>query len=514
MADAIVARILGDDHQALWFWYKASDIFQKDSIIQTVTWEAVDVPGFDDIVVKYHRPIIDKTHEISADHYQIKFHVDHRNKMTCASLTDPAFIGNTEKSILQKLHDCYKKDPVKFSQSRYYFQNTWQVDYTDPLHLLIDNESAIILKRLYEGKTDKSKFGQVRKLWKDHLEIKDDEEFKAVIRGLRIKTIDSSHEQTVDHLNQRLVNAGLRKIDLSARENPYIGLIKRLHADGITVFEREGLEEILRKEDLFDNTGALEDDELTIGIRSFKRGTESIRHTTKRYLCLLQYFAGRFVHEEVFWESQILPAIEKFADELVELGVPLNIHLDTHLSIAYALGFYLDPKFGVQAVVVQKTQFGKVLFDPKPAEGTQSHMVGESFWQSSSEVLSATGKDIAVIINITWEIETKVKEYLNTGPTDIGQILSFTIAGGAGRDSIKDGNHLYQAIRELVKTVHGIKSGISPDAKTHLFIAAPNAFAFFYGQQSRILGTTVLYEFDMENKVSGSYHPALILTTK
>lgn len=514
MADAIVARISGDEHQALWFWHKASDIFQKGSLIQNVTWESKEVPGFDDIVVNYHTPIINRTNQISTDHYQIKFHVDHRDKITCASLTDPAFIGNTEKSILQKLHDCYKKDPDKFAKSRYYFQNTWQVDYTDPLHLLIDNESAIIMKKLYEGKTDKSRFGQIRKLWKDHLKIENDDEFKAVIRGLRIKTINPSHEQTVDDLNQRLINAGLKKIDLSTRANPYLGLITRLHSDGTTVFERQNLEEILKTEGLFEEIQNEKSLELIVGIRSFKHGTESIRHKTQKYLCLLQYFAGRFVYEEVFWESQILPAIEKFAEELVERGVPLNIHLDTHLSIAYALGFHLDPKFGVQAVVVQKTQFGKVLFDPKPAEGVQNHLAAGSFWQSSSAVLSATGKDIAVIINITWEIETKVKEYLNTSPTDIGQILSFTISGGPGRDSIKDGNHLYQAVSELVKTVHGIKSGCSPDAKIHLFIAAPNAFAFFYGQQSRILGTTVLYEFDMENKVSGSYHPALILTTK
>jgi hypothetical protein len=49
----------------------------------------------------------------------------------------------------------------------------------------------------------------------------------------------------------------------------------------------------------------------------------------------------------------------------------------------------------------------------------------------------------------------------------------------------------------------------SPAPKTHIFLAAPNAFSFFLGQHQRAIGTVTLYEWDFERLRGGGYSVSL-----
>ena len=54
----------------------------------------------------YSEPIRDAHGElVSADYYQIKWHVDHSGSLTCDALTDPSFVGSKSTSLLQRLHE-------------------------------------------------------------------------------------------------------------------------------------------------------------------------------------------------------------------------------------------------------------------------------------------------------------------------------------------------------------------------------------------------------------------------
>ncbi|MCC5074368.1 SAVED domain-containing protein [Xanthomonas campestris pv. plantaginis] len=45
----------------------------------------------------------------------------------------------------------------------------------------------------------------------------------------------------------------------------------------------------------------------------------------------------------------------------------------------------------------------------------------------------------------------------------------------------------------------------------HLFMAAPNGFAFLAGQRRPLMGRVTLYEFDFDQARNGSYMPSLTL---
>jgi len=108
MAKSLTPILLGVDYQAVWFWIQACRLLQPSSHVIKVVWESNEIKSFDDVVVRYKEPIIGERGEnCSADYYQIKYHVDCTGSLGYKAFTDPAFIGASEFSLLQKLHNAY-----------------------------------------------------------------------------------------------------------------------------------------------------------------------------------------------------------------------------------------------------------------------------------------------------------------------------------------------------------------------------------------------------------------------
>ena len=77
--------------------------------------------------------------------------------------------------------------------------------------------------------------------------------------------------------------------------------------------------------------------------------------------------------------------------------------------------------------------------------------------------------------------------------------------GGPSSRSVKCGHHatlLAEAVKSELLTRH--PHGGHPRT-THLFIAGPNAFAFFLGQHHVALGPIAVYEWDFEGHRNRSY---------
>jgi hypothetical protein len=70
------------------------------------------------------------------------------------------------------------------------------------------------------------------------------------------------------------------------------------------------------------------------------------------------------------------------------------------------------------------------------------------------------------------------------------------------------------AVQELISYVRGVRTPAQRTGAIHLFMAAPNAFAFFLGQQAKPLGKIILYEFDFEQSKTGTYEPVISLPVK
>ena len=90
MAHSVGARTQGDDYQARVFWLNACRLLLPEQRVTRVVYEHSETRFFDDVVVFYDSDAAGERGEYSrADHYQVKFHVDHSGCFTYQSLTDP-----------------------------------------------------------------------------------------------------------------------------------------------------------------------------------------------------------------------------------------------------------------------------------------------------------------------------------------------------------------------------------------------------------------------------------------
>lgn len=509
MADSVIPRQQGDEYQAMYFWYQACNLFSRDSTAIQIEWERNDVPGFDDVTLHYSPPQIDfYGTEVHNKYFQVKFHVDHQRGFTCEALTDPSFIGNKTESILQRLLKNYKLDKETFSKSQYHIVNTWHFDHTDHLRNLIDSNGAFRLEKLFDGSDKKSKTGKIRIAWSEHLNISE-AELKEVLKPLRIIAGAKGLEASYEDINFRFNSIGFKPIPDTRRTSPYATLIQKLHSENRKSFTKEELLEILKTEQLLFDMENQESNVHKIGVRSFKRGTDSLKFETDEYLCLLPYFKGRNILDIELWNATISPLISEFSEKAVEYNKPLQIHLDTHLSIAFALGYFLDNKTGVSTDIWQKGPNGRKLFSYNMESEDYKKSKNNTNWDFEQISNNEEGTDIVISLNITHQGLPKVQEYVINSLPHTSKIISATIIGGPTFESIRDGNHILLSVLELLQYIKANRIEREGKGQVHLFIIGPASFSFVLGQFIKSLGHIKLYEYDFEG--NGSYQPTIEL---
>jgi len=507
MGNNVIPRQQGDAYQASFFWLQACKLYQPHTGVAKIEWESNSSKGFDDVILHYHPAKLDEGDNIITENYQVKFHVDHTRSFTCDALIDPSFIGTKTESILNRLHKFYKDNPEVSKCSRFYVVNTWGIDSQDELRNLIGNGGALLLDRLFDRSTDRSKYGKIRQSWREHLGISSDEDLKKILRPLRIRHNYEDLHNIIDPLNTNLINAGFKPIAADKRITGYQELIQRLHAEGKKVFTKEELFDICKNEDLVAIKPQPEEDFHIIGVRSFQRGAETLELEVNELLCLLNRFSGRFLFDDTTW-LQIYPVILAFADKALAIKKPLLIHLDTHLSIAFSLGYCLDFKCGAEVSLIQKTIKGKLLWKPEPEKLSA---VGNEFWDFYEYPLGRSGNDIAIGLSVTHNVKDEVILFAKEHLPDTAKVITASIKPGPSNTALQNANHIIVAVQELVSRIRAEKASISRMGKIHLFMAAPNAFAFFLGQQSKPLGKITLYEYDFENLLTGGYQASIFL---
>lgn len=513
MADSILAIKNGFDFQSAFFWTKACELFIEGRNVTRVSWEKDGAPGFDDVVVYYSssgkRDSRGKL--IHRKFYQVKYHTDQANQFTAMALTKPEFIGAVTESLLQKLHKNYLQSPEEYDQSQYIILNTWGIDKNDVLAKLLDGSGAINLKKLFDGTTDRSQTGKVRKLWREHLSVSDGD-LEKILSQFRIRHSADPENTRNDTLPLALAAArNMKPISNETRVDGYNDLIFKLHNEGKKEFDKDSLEIVLKEEKLWVSTSTLDVQKIhRAGVRTFMKGAETIEFETEDLLCLCHHFEGRYVKEHDLWPSDILPALQKFADTTIAKNLPVLLHLDTHLSSAFTLGYLMDNKTGVDISVIQKTRnAGRIPFRP---DRTIPFDSSESCWQPVREIrLKDDEGDQVLSINITHDSSRQVEEFVKSELPNISRVFHADISGGPSGTAIRDGNHILHAVEQLVSTINTMRSTKERMGKLHIFLASPNAFAFFMGQYGKSLGKMALYEFDMECMRTGTYHPSIHL---
>ena len=503
---AVSARQQGDTYQARAFWLKACRLFERHTKVVRVGCEIDHVPHFDDIAVDYSEPIRDAHGDlVSADYYQIKWHVDQGGALTCDALTDPSFVGSKSTSLLQRLHEAVTTTSARNESARFNFVTTWSIPADDTLAKLVSGRDGELRLDVLFGQSTSPRFSRLVERWSHDLGVSH-EELRRVLAHLRICASSYSLDRLTRTLSGQMVRIGLRAADHGSRANPYDGLIERLLSEGRNVFTAREIQSICDQEGLWTGPDSGHQAPHT-GVRSFLRFAEHMEDEVDHLLDLTDLFDGRQISAPEYWNTEVGPKIREFMARSVATLGQCRLQLSAHSSIAFAAGYELDPKSGTQVSLVQNTASGRSIWEFSPDAATcQTNPWGISEMSANPE-----GVDIGIVLSVTHDASPEVLAHVQDHIPQLGQLLVFTIKPDIGPMAVKDGNHAWRLAQEVVKIVrerHPRRTSVGP---LHVFGAAPNGLLFFVGRLARSLGPIQLYEHAFESDWPSRYRKSLSL---
>lgn len=498
MAKAIVSRQDGDRFQARLFWSKAAQLLDPSSNIARVGFET-GPKAYDDVFVDYEpgRGPKDQFGElIEREHLQAKWHSSH-GSYGYADFVDPGFINANAVSLLERTHAACQQFGAD-QGVMFRLATNWTIDRNDTLQRLVATRwNAIRVDLLAQG-TDRSMFGRVRKLWREHLGI-DDDELKRFARMLGIGTFRESLDDLRAMLDREFTFVGMRRVPASNSTFFYDDLPFQLMAQGRTIFDRQSFHDMCQSEDLLEGRAT---QSYSIGVKSFIHPFDTLEDRCSRVLDLTGEFDGRFIRDDDAWAGDLYPRLVAFLLDGATTSDRLRLSLDAHLSLAFAAGSVLHIKSGRMVELEQRAP-ALTVWSPGDPEPEDSWPVLET------EVLTIDGAkpEVAMALAITHPIQKAVTDYIARELPNVGTLLVCRIASGSGRQTVHNGRHADEIAAAAAHALHELP----PAPMLHLFIAAPNALTFFLGQRQMSLGPTLLYEHDFEGTRDRSYRPSLKL---
>lgn len=505
MANSVAAIYLGLEYQATLAWIYICDMLSDFTCIEKILFEATDIKTFDDIVACYSLSKPRKSKEtnrtICFDYYQIKYHTTFDGAISFSALMDPAFIGAKTDSILQKLTKAVRKlgkDAIKY---RFTISMPWIIDPDDLLSVVLSTkDNEIVIDRLFDGTTNKSKKGKLRQELMQHMGISTETELAEVLSVFRIQSRAWTEQDLVDNLNYRLSCLHLQTIN--GLVNPYSQLIQQWRTRGIIEITPSFVWNACKEEGLIVSVPSSA--RIPIGIRSFSRGTGNMQDETETMLCLLSDFEGRFPKAGREWNKDIRAKIEDYVTNRLIHDKSYVLYLDTHYTIAFAAGRALDSKSGIDIVPVQKSlSRGREIWTNTTTKGVQYE--GWTINVIPNDESDVNG-DIVVIFSVTLPIYNETVDYVLQQELPFSKTIHFTLSSGTHYQSIVDGAHARQLAQAVSKKLFE-ETRIQKNAVLHLFMAMPISLSFFLGQVSRSWGHCVLYEYDFED--TRSYFPTM-----
>lgn len=180
-------------------------------------------------------------------------------------------------------------------------------------------------------------------------------------------------------------------------------------------------------------------------------------------------------------------------------GDRLRLVLDAHVSVAFAAGTVLSVKSG-RAVEIEQRTAGRRFWsvNDEPRDGSWPDLVVEE------EVVRSMGDEMAVAVGLTHDVSPAVSQFVREELPHVGRILHCRPDGGPSQHFVRCGEHAWQLAEKTVAAVGTQRGHLGATSALHLFIAGPNGFAFFLGQQ-RTLGAVYVYEWDFEGERGGGY---------
>jgi hypothetical protein len=243
---------------------------------------------------------------------------------------------------------------------------------------------------------------------------------------------------------------------------------------------------------------------LRLGVRSINGWGGDMKARNDAVLDLTEYFdpaspQGRFIKDKAWWQEKVFPDLREFLLSNLDERRPLVLDFAAHSSIAFAAGWLLEPKSGLDVRVPQRTQ-NEGVKEWSPTDGRDFE---GALWLDRPDIeLDTPAPDVAVAVSVSQsDVAGHVETFLRNQGIPTGRIVDASVPN-PGQGSVRGGAHslrLAQALLPRVRRRRPHERG----GRVHFFCAAPNALVFYLGQLASSLERVVLYEFAY--KVEGSY---------
>lgn len=244
------------------------------------------------------------------------------------------------------------------------------------------------------------------------------------------------------------------------------------------------------------------DEPLVLGIRS----REPLGGRPARTLDLTRHFGGRFIRDESLWGTAVLPELRDFLSPALTGGQPLVLDFAAHASIAFAAGYILERKSGLEITVRQRLQDG--VRNWKPDAGP---LPDGPYWRAEEDrILDDGARDVAVAVGLTWPVLEDVRLYLEKEKVPVRRLLPATLAPEPSPSGVYSGAHALALAQALALRIRA-RTAEERQGTLHLFVAGPNAFLFYLGQLAHGLGRIQLYEYDFDSGAPGGYRASIVL---
>jgi hypothetical protein len=505
MAEAVLPRWHGDNYQARVFWENALNLLDDTSCVVEVTFEADGPKAFDDVVVRYDPPVARSGPDrVSTEYHQVKWHVEYGGRFGYADLVDPAFIGAKKFSILERLAEARKSAGPG---SCFAFITTYRISDGDPLAELISgNDKSLLVEKLFDGTTDKSRMGAVRKLWREHLCLPDDEALRTVVSSLRILEGHRSLDELKANISLRAKTVGVLTSTDASSDFRFDELARALKRRGLNSFTKETFVKLCREEGLLVDIGQMPIEQYhPIAIRSFLGpSADIVGALPEDTLLLTDEFRERYLREDREWQNNIRPAVERFLRSAVLRSTRLRLILDAHASIAFLAGSVLDLKSGISIELVQKGRVGSRVW--RADDGSETH---EAAFHVTESTIGA-GPEIAIAVSIAQPAEPATRDYCSRFLPNAGKLISFELPGGPSHRGVTGGGHAAALAETISNRIREARAS-DQDRIVHVFAAAPNALLFFLGQEHQAVAPCIVYEFDFDRRGNKTYQPSMVI---
>lgn len=497
------ARTEGDVYQGLFFWRQAADLLRPQSLVERVVLEHDKAAGVDDVAVFYRQPGVNAGGwTVTADYFQLKYHVDNRDSYSSDALIDPAFI-KAKSSLLQRFHSAYSNLASEHDHFRLHLASNWRWKDDDKLARLLREYDGELPRKFFDD-GPRGDLGKVREKWRAHLEL-DDEAFRAFAKTLRFQLDHFGRRDFKAYVYATLESAGLQTPSADRAACPYESLVQQFLMNGPNSFDEESFRDLCGREGLLVAPPSEVATPRKIGVRSFVRFAERLESEVDELVCVSHNFEGRHLASGGSWRSSASSVLDFLAnpDRRARLrAVPSAIALECHGSLALLAGWELSRNSGVDIAPIQKPS----LEVWKPSVDAAR----DDSW--ATEIVEREGghEDIAICLSVTHDVRRDVEEFLAAeGAPAVGRLVLVSPEAGPSPQSIEGPDHAYRLASQLPGVVAEARP--SRAARAHVFFACPNALMFFIGQQREALGRLALYEFDFGFERDGSYQLSFAL---